>query len=79
MKYWIGPELILYDNGGNGNLQQLAEIYSQLYELENIPIKIIGNGTNIGLNAALNRCAETASREWYYLPHCDMSLLPGWD
>lgn len=69
----IKKELVICDNGGNGDLQKLQE---------SVPpnvIKIIGTQTNIGLNAALNQCAKASSGEYFYLPHTDMYLLPKWD
>lgn len=68
-------ELIIYDNGGNDSLDvpKLAA-----YDGRD-RIKIIGNNQNIGLNAALNACAEAATGDYYYLCHTDMFLLPGWD
>jgi GT2 family glycosyltransferase len=62
-------ELILRDNGGNGNIKQ--------YESENI--KVIGNGDNVGLNVGLNECAAQAKGKYFYLPHTDMFLLPNSD
>ncbi len=44
-----------------------------------IKFKLIGNGKNIGLNAALNECAKVAKGDYFYLPHTDMYLMPGWD
>jgi GT2 family glycosyltransferase len=63
----VETELIIYDNGGNGRLEP------------DVNIKIIGNGKNVGLNAALNECARVAAGDFFYLPHTDMYLLPGWD
>jgi GT2 family glycosyltransferase len=62
-------ELILRDNGGNGNLKKFASN----------KIKIIGKGENVGLNVGLNDCSKYATGKYFYLCHCDMSLLPGWD
>ena len=69
-------ELIIYDNGGNGNLAFHLNLRSDI-----IPgtLKVIGDGKNIGLNAALNECAKEARGEYFYLPHTDMYLMPGWD
>lgn len=67
----VDYELIIYDNGGNES--EFIKLYDKT------PYKRIGSGKNIGLNAALNECGKVATGEWYYLPHCDMSLLPGWD
>lgn len=64
-------ELILYDNGGN------EKEFLKLYDRQ--PYVKLGNGENIGLNAALNECAKVATGDWFYLCHCDMYLLPGWD
>lgn len=63
-------ELIIYDNGGNGNFD---------YFRSEAPLKILGSGKNIGLNAALNECAKVAEGEYFFLPHTDMYLMPGWD
>jgi GT2 family glycosyltransferase len=62
-------QVILYDNGGNGDIKKF----------ETDKIKIIGNGANIGLNAALNECAKVATGDYFYLCHTDMFLLPDWD
>jgi GT2 family glycosyltransferase len=66
--YSVPTEVIAYDNGGNGK-----EVNKDL------AIKWIGNGRNVGLNAALNECAKHAKYDYFYLPHTDMCLLPGWD
>ncbi len=68
-----GAELIIYDNGGNEQLQHCD------YDFSYGHIKVIGDGKNIGLNAALNECAKVAKGDWFYLPHTDMYLMPGWD
>ena len=66
-------ELIIYDNGGNGNIKDnLCRSLGQWST-------VIGDGENIGLNAALNECAKVAKGDWFYLPHTDMYLMPGWD
>lgn len=72
----VPVEVIIYDNGGNNRKEPDYE-----YLIRDIPIhvKTIGNGENIGLNRALNECAKEASGEYFYLPHTDMYLLPGWD
>lgn len=62
-------ELIVYDNGHNDGG----------YWIQNEGVEFLGNGTNIGLNAALNKCAEVATGDWFYLCHTDMYLMPGWD
>ena len=61
-------EVILYDNGGNGDLKSQA-----------IDLTVIGDGENVGLNQALNACAASAKYDYFYLPHTDMYLMPGWD
>ena len=66
--YSVPTEVICYDNGGNGK-----EVNKDL------TFKWIGDGKNIGLNAALNACAKEAKYDYFYLPHSDMCLLPGWD
>lgn len=66
-------ELIIYDNGGNPQLQHSD------HEFSYGRICVIGDGKNIGLNAALNECAKFAKGDWFYLPHTDMYLMPGWD
>lgn len=64
-------EVILYDNGGNdGVLQEIQKWMPNL-------VKVIGDGENIGLNAALNACAKEATGWYYYLPHTDM--IPDYD
>ena len=68
-------ELIMYDNGGNGDIQQ----GDHSFYYHNLDVKVIGNGENIGLNAALNECIKVAKGDYFYLPHTDMHLLPGWD
>jgi GT2 family glycosyltransferase len=74
-KNGLNCELVIYDNGGNGELacSQCAGIDG----LDNV--KIVGDGKNIGLNAALNECAKWATGDYFYLPHTDMYLMPGWD
>jgi len=70
LKNWkCNYEVILYDNGGNGNLKKY----------ESYRIKIVGNGENVGLNKALNECAKIAKGKYFYLPHTDMYLLPSSD
>jgi len=66
----LDSELIIYDNGGNGNSKSLAKEQN---------VKWIGDGNNVGLNCALNECAKVASGDYFYLPHTDMYLMPGWD
>jgi GT2 family glycosyltransferase len=39
-------------------------------------IKVIGDGSNIGLNKALNECAKVATGEYFFLPHTDMYIMP---
>ena len=76
----IESELIICDNGGNGNalLPYMAHACRGGVEYPG-EVKVVGSGKNIGLNAALNECAKVATGEWYYLPHTDMYLMPGWD
>ncbi len=66
--YSVPVEVIAYDNGGNGK-----EVNKDL------SFKWIGDGKNIGLNAALNACAREAKYDHFYLPHTDMCLIEGWD
>jgi len=79
LNYWHGPELILYDNGGNGDLKTVEEFLNVTANVDYPTCKVIGDGKNIGLNAALNECAKVATGDWFYLPHTDMYLMPGWD
>ena len=74
----VDVELIIYDNGGNKDLDHLE--WDKSTDLC-FPgrILIFGKKDNIGLNAALNKCAEKATGEYYFLPHTDMYLMPGWD
>jgi len=73
-------ELVVYDNGGNGKaLWPYIYGASHLWEYPCLSFQIVGNGKNIGLNAALNECAKVATGEYFYLPHTDMYLMPGWD
>jgi glycosyltransferase involved in cell wall biosynthesis len=70
LKNWkCNYEVILWDNGGNGNIKK--------YESDKI--KVIGNGKNIGLNKALNECAKIAQGKYFYLCHTDMYLMPNLD
>ena len=71
----VDLEVIIYDNGGNGNLNP-EEIACRCYCSS---VKVIGDGKNIGLNAALNECAKIATGDYFYLCHTDMYLMPGWD
>jgi len=75
-------ELIIYDNGGNGfrdwEEDEIPKYWQRIREMHS-HAKIIGDGKNIGLNAALNKCAEVAEGDWFYLCHTDMYLMPGWD
>ena len=68
-------EIVIYDNGGNGELSPETSVCRCHASM----LKVIGDGKNIGLNAALNECAKVATGEWFYLPHTDMYLMPGWD
>jgi GT2 family glycosyltransferase len=74
-------DLVIYDNGGNGKeLDVLRQDPNYEIDTEQVlGIKVVGNGTNIGLNAALNECAKVATGDYFYLPHTDMYLMPGWD
>jgi GT2 family glycosyltransferase len=77
-------ELIVYDNGNDFPQHISASIHPidgtfQMNTGREIKFKLIGDGKNIGLNAALNECAKAASGEWFFLPHTDMYLMPGWD
>lgn len=74
-------ELIIYDNGGNPNLKNIVGIHEGLLDYysqgkSKQEIKIIGNGSNIGLNQALNECAKVAQGEYFFLPHTDMFIMP---
>ena len=74
-------ELVIYDNGGNGKELDVLR-HDDSYEIDSeqvLGIKVIGDGNNIGLNAALNECAKVAKGDYFYLPHTDMYLMPGWD
>ena len=66
--YSVPSEVICYDNGGNGREVRKDKAFTW-----------IGDGKNIGLNAALNECAKRAKYDYFYLCHTDMCLLPGWD
>jgi GT2 family glycosyltransferase len=72
-------ELIIYDNGGNGEgLSCLKN--DDNYEVDSeklLGITVIGDGVNIGLNAALNACAKVARGDYFFLPHTDMYMMPG--
>ena len=73
----VDCELIIYNNGSDGNLEFLCN-FDLLNQIEDIIL--IGDGkNNLGLNAALNRCAKVATGDYFYLPHTDMYLMPGWD
>lgn len=70
LKNWkCSWELILRDNGGNGDLKK--------YQSNNV--KIIGEGDNIGLNRGLNECFLIAKGNYIFLSHCDMYLLENSD
>lgn len=77
-------ELIVYDNGGNGNLKEVVETHKALCQFysndfrmnwDAHKITVIGNGINIGLNRALNECAKVAKGEYFFLPHTDMHMM----
>jgi len=70
-------QLIIYDNGGNGDFSFLDNKF--LLSPFETKVVVIGDGKNIGLNAALNECAKVAIYDHLFLPHTDMYLLPGWD
>lgn len=72
-------ELIIYDNGGNGDFFESRGYTEWMQGHAKHKIKQIGDGKNVGLNKALNECAKVATGEYFYLPHTDMYLLPGWD
>lgn len=69
-------ELIIYNNDSEGNLEFLAN-FDVLASKKNI--HIIGDGKNVGLNKALNKCAKIAKGDYFYLCHTDMYIMPGWD
>jgi len=69
----VDCELIIYDNDEEGN--KFGDLFS--CSMISQDIKIIGNGENKGLNYALNRCAEIATGDYFFLPHTDMYILPG--
>jgi GT2 family glycosyltransferase len=75
-------ELIIYDNGGNNSgkyeLGELESLKPENTDGHNVlGITVIGDGTNIGLNKALNECAKVAKGEHFFLPHTDMYMMPG--
>jgi GT2 family glycosyltransferase len=76
----VEVELLIYDNGGN-NFP--PDCWSETTFAKVHPwgdnIFHLGYGKNIGLNAALNECAKVATGDYFYLPHTDMYLMPGWD
>jgi glycosyltransferase involved in cell wall biosynthesis len=76
-------ELVVYDNGNDFPQHISASIHpiNNCFDSSGrkIKFKLIGEGVNIGLNAALNECAKVATGEYFYLPHTDMYLMPGWD
>jgi len=74
-------ELIIYDNGGNAGalLPWKVKACGTSKALGKNEIKVIGEGKNSGLNVALNECAKVATGDYFYLPHSDMYLMPGWD
>ena len=80
-------ELIVYDNGGNLLFDTETHLSANIHPMNcfmtpsqrQIRFKAIGGGKNIGLNAALNECAKVATGDYFYLPHTDMYLMPGWD
>lgn len=71
-------QIIIYDNGGNGNFLE-ERTYRRSKKGFTLDIIKEGDGKNIGLNAALNECAKVATGDYFYLPHTDMYLMPGWD
>lgn len=86
-------ELIIYDNGGNDFTPEFKEDINaygknnpdfwKCVRMDDTSLKchtvIVGDGQNIGLNAALNECAKVATGDYFYLCHTDMFLLNGWD
>jgi glycosyltransferase involved in cell wall biosynthesis len=64
-------ELIIYDNGGN---EQLSKNQDDKFSYGRVCT--IGNGQNIGLNAALNECVKHMKGDYFFLPHTDMWILP---
>lgn len=81
-------ELIIYDNGGNNSgkydlgelecLKQDPSVPIEEFDDSTVTgIRVIGDGTNVGLNKALNECAKVAKGEYFFLPHTDMYMMPG--
>lgn len=79
----VDIEVIIYDNGGNGIIDNAEDgiegSYLQSKSEGRTSVIVIGNGENLGLNKALNKCAEVATGDYFYLPHTDMYLMPNWD
>ena len=64
-------ELLIYDNGFNGDLKKLIGC------LKNV--KIVGDGFNIGLHSAYNMLLNHSIGDFIFLPHTDMYLMKDWD
>ena len=75
----VETELIIYDNGENGNALLPWKVRPSACGAAPGEVKVIGDGRNIGLNNALNATAKCAKGDWFYLPHLDMYMLPRWD
>jgi len=77
----VDCEVIVFDNGGNNLEERGLDIDFSFTTKEGVNIDWvkIGDGKNVGLNVALNECAKVAKGDWFYLPHTDMYLMPGWD
>jgi GT2 family glycosyltransferase len=71
-------EIVIYDNGGQESYNW-SDVVDQMKEAGAYSVTQINGGENIGLNAALNECAKVATGDYFYLPHTDMYLMPGWD
>lgn len=74
-QFSVPVEIVMYDNGGNVFVSER----DKEKHFEQGSMKLIGDGENVGLNVALNRCAQAATYDLFYLCHTDMSLLKGWD
>ena len=78
----IQCELRLFDNGGNESYLNKSDVWpdednkieKKHYNWEKY---FLGDGINIGLNAALNNLAKEMKGEYFYLPHTDMRMMPG--
>lgn len=76
----VPVELILYDNGENGIFRDcwVQHTADEVTDWGN-DFRSLGDGKNIGLHAAYNKCFRAAKGDWVFLPHSDMMLLPNWD